>query len=58
MMSENKITKSVFFGLHKLYRQGFPTWISRICKLVEHYDIDLEGIREMTTDILTNADIK
>ena len=50
MMSENKITKSVFIGLHKLHRQGFPTWISRICELAEHYDIDLEGIREMTTD--------
>ena len=50
MMSENKITKSIFNGLHKLHRQGFPTWISRICELAEHYDIDLEGIREMTTD--------
>ena len=50
MMSENKITKSVFIGLHKLHRQGFPTWMNRICELAEHYDIDLEGIREMTTD--------
>ena len=50
MMSENKITKSVFIGLHKWHRQGFPTWISRVCELAEYYDIDLEGIREMTTD--------
>ena len=50
MMCEKKITKSVFNGLHKLHRQGFPTWISRVCELAEHFDIDLEGIMEMTTD--------
>ena len=50
MMFENKIAKSVFNGLYKLHRQGFPTWISRICELAEHYGIDLEGIVEMTTD--------
>ena len=50
MMSENKITKSVFNSLHKLHRQGFPTWRRRIYELVEHYDIDLKGIMEMTTD--------
>ena len=50
MMSENKITKSAFNGLDELQRQGFPTWISRICELAEHDNIDLEGIMEMTTD--------
>ena len=50
MMSENKLTKSVFSGLHKLHRQGFPTWTSRICELAGHYDIDLQVILEMTTD--------
>ena len=48
-MSENSISKSVFNGLHRLHQQGFPTWIGRTCALAEQYDIDLNGIMDMST---------
>ena len=49
-MSENSISKSVFNGLHRLHQQGFPTWIGRTCALAEQYDIDLNGIMDMSTE--------
>ena len=39
-MSENMIVKQVYIEIQKLHVNGFHTWISKVCELARHYNIE------------------